>query len=643
MRVRDEVYGNLYLTEKEGGAEFDEEDEALLVALAAAAGVAIDNARLYEEARRQQRWLRASSEVTRRLLSGAAPDEVLALVTQQALEMSGADLVALALPTPDRQQLVIQHAAGEGAPEALGLVLPVSASVSGQVLSTGEPVILEDFGHDERVAGAAREHMPLGPAIILPLGAPGDVRGVFTVGRDTGAMPLAPEAVEMVQTFAAQAASRWNSPSTARTRSGWPSSPDRDRIARDLHDLVIQRLYATGMSLQGAMPLLTRPEAATRVSSAVDALDETIREIRSAIFSLQSRGEAKQHGLRAQVLEVVDQMTAALGFAPSLRLVGPLDEAVPADAGEQMLSALREALSNAARHAAASRVDVTVEVGPELILRVRDDGTGMGQSTRRSGLANMAERAADLGGKLAVEPGRGRRHPARLAGAGQLTGLSRRRSARRSAVAVLAVRGLLLVEDPRGVGGGLGAALHAELGEEGGDVVLDRFLGEEEAVADLAVGEAFADEGEDAAFLVGEAGQGVGGGGLVAHAAHDAAGGFGVEQGLAGGDGADGADEVGAADLLEDVAGGAGHDGVEEGFVVAEAGEHEAGELGHFGADFAADGDAVAVGQADVEDGDVGFEGGDAGQGGGGGAGLADDGDAGFGFEEVADALRTIS
>src|SRR3984957_4254596 len=191
VRVRDEVYGNLYLTEKEGGAEFDEEDEALLVALAAAAGVAIDNAKLYEEGRRQQRWLRASSEVTRRLLSGDPPDEVLALVTQQALEMSGADLVALALPTQDRQQLVISHAAGAGAPEAIGLVLPVSASVSGQVLTSGEAVVLEDFGHDERVAGAAREHMPLGPAIILPLGAPGDVRGVFTVGRDTGAMPLA--------------------------------------------------------------------------------------------------------------------------------------------------------------------------------------------------------------------------------------------------------------------------------------------------------------------------------------------------------------------------------------------------------------------------------------------------------------------
>jgi signal transduction histidine kinase len=407
VRVRNEVYGNLYLTEKEGGAEFDEEDEALLVALAAAAGVAIDNAKLYEEGRRQQRWLRASSELTRRLLSGDPPDEVLALVTQQALELSGADLVALALPTRDRQQLVIQHAAGAGAPEAIGLVLPVSASVSGEVLTSGEAVALEDFGHDERVARAAREHMPLGPAIILPLGAPGDVRGVFTVGRDTGAMPLAPEAVEMVQTFAAQAGIALELAEHREDVERLAIFQDRDRIARDLHDLVIQRLYATGMSLQGAMPLLTRPEAATRVSSAVDALDETIREIRSAIFSLQSRGDAKHHGLRARVLEVVDEMTAALGFAPSLRLVGPLDEGVPADAGEQMLSALREALSNAARHAAAGRVDVTVAVGDQLVLRVRDDGTGMGQVTRRSGLANLAERAADLGGELMIGPAEG--------------------------------------------------------------------------------------------------------------------------------------------------------------------------------------------------------------------------------------------
>jgi signal transduction histidine kinase len=402
IRVRAEVYGNLYLTEKEGGADFDEEDEALLVALAAAAGVAIDNARLYEEARRQQRWLRASSEVTRRLLSGARPDEVLALITQQTLDMSGADLVVLAVPTPDRQQLVIQYAAGAAADDAIGLVLPASRSLSGRIMLSGEPVTVADFGHDERVAGAAREHLPLGPAILFPLGEPGDVRGVFTVGREPGAMPLPPQAIEMISTFAAQAAIGLELAEHRSDTERLAILQDRDRIARDLHDLVIQRLYATGMSLQGAMPLLTRPEAARRVSGAVDALDETIREIRSAIFSLQARGDSRPQGLRAQVLEVVDEMSVPLGFAPSLRLVGPLDETVPSEVGEHLLGALREGLSNAARHAHGSKVDVTVQADSELVLRVKDNGTGMGTSTRRSGLANLAERAAELDGKLEI-------------------------------------------------------------------------------------------------------------------------------------------------------------------------------------------------------------------------------------------------
>jgi signal transduction histidine kinase len=407
VRIRDEVYGNLYLTGKEGDAQFDEEDEALLVALAAAAGVAVDNARLYEDARRQQRWLRASGDVTRRLLSGAATDDVLAELTRQALEMSGADLVTLALPTPDHRNLVIQHIAGEGAGAALGLVLPIAASVFGEVLATGEAVMVDDFGHDDRVALAAREHMPLGPAIVLPLGAPGDVRGVFTVGRGHGAMPLAAEAVEMVTTFAAQAGIALELAEHRRDAERFAVLQDRDRIARDLHDLVIQRLYATGMSLQGAMPLIARPEASERVSSAVDALDETIREIRSTIFSLQARGDVKQHGLRAKILDVVEEMTAALGFAPALRLVGPLDDQVPADVGGDLLSALREAMSNAARHAGASRVAVAVEIGSDLVLRVTDNGTGIGPGARRSGLANLAHRAEGLGGRLQVATAEG--------------------------------------------------------------------------------------------------------------------------------------------------------------------------------------------------------------------------------------------
>ncbi len=402
IRIRDEVYGNLYLTEKQGGGPFDEEDETLVVALAAAAGVAIDNARLYEEARRQERWLRATADVTRELLSGTEPTQVLTLVTQQALALSGADLVALAVPAGDQKRLVNTHAAGDGADGALGLVLPVAASMSGQVLTSGEAVVLEDFRNDGRVNPIAREHMPLGWAILLPLGAPGDVRGVLTVGRDPGSLPFPPQAVEMVTTFAAQAGIALELAEHRHDSARLAVLQDRERIARDLHDLVIQRLYATGMSLQGALPLITRPDVADRVSSAVDALDETIREIRSAIFSLQSPSDPKRVGLRTKILDVVEEMTAPLGFAPSLRLVGPLDEEVPGEVGEHLLSALREALSNAARHAGASSVDVTVDCGTDLALLVRDNGTGLGRSTRRSGLTNLAERARALGGRLRV-------------------------------------------------------------------------------------------------------------------------------------------------------------------------------------------------------------------------------------------------
>ena len=189
VRIRDEVFGNLYLTEKEDGTEFDDEDEAILVALGAAAGVAIGNARLYDEARRQQRWLRASADVTQRLLSEADADEVLALVTGQAQDISGADLVVLALPAGDGRQLMVEHAAGDGAKEAIGLVLPVASSVSGIVLGSGKPLSLDDFSSDERAAPAAREHLHLGPAVVVPLGAPGNVRGILTAGRRPGSMP----------------------------------------------------------------------------------------------------------------------------------------------------------------------------------------------------------------------------------------------------------------------------------------------------------------------------------------------------------------------------------------------------------------------------------------------------------------------
>ena len=403
VRIRDEVYGNLYLTEKENGGQFDEEDEAVVVALAAAAGVAIENARLYEESRRRQRWLQASAEVTRRLLSGAHSGAVLDLVIQQVLEMSGADLAVLALPEGERRELVISHAAGEDAAKAEGLLLP-QASLSGGVLRTGEPVTVEDFGRDERVAIVAKEQMELGPAVIFPLGGPGNVRGVLTVGRRPGAMPLTHAATEMIGSFAAQAGVALELADARRDAEQITMLQDRERIARDLHDLVIQRLYATGMSLQGAMPLIARPEVADRVSRAVDAMDDTIGEIRSAIFALQSRNDIKQPVFRERILDVASEMTGPLGFAPSLSLSSGLDDQVPAGIAGQALHVLREALANAARHAGASRVDITVAADSDLVVVVSDDGVGLQGSTRRSGLANLAERARQLGGTMLVGP-----------------------------------------------------------------------------------------------------------------------------------------------------------------------------------------------------------------------------------------------
>jgi signal transduction histidine kinase len=403
IRIRDEVYGNLYLTDKRDGSPFDEEDETLVTALSAAAGVAIENARLFDEGHRQQQWLTASSEVTRRLLAGDRVDEVLSFVTQQTLDMTAADAVVLALPDAERQHLMISHAAGRNAQGALGLRFPAGASLSGMVLATGQPVTVEDFRHDPRASRAARESLDLGPASVLPLGAAGNVRGVLTVGRAGGAMPLPRAAIQLAMTFAAQAGIALELAERRQDAERLSIFEDRDRIARDLHDQVIQRLYASGMKLQGTIPLITRPLAEERVNSVVDDLDKTIADIRTVIFSLQARGQDHPN-LRARVMDVVDEMTGAHGMTSSVQLDDRLDYEVPAEIGEHMLYALREALSNAARHGNASHVDVTVLAGGKLSLLVQDNGTGIKDITRRSGLDNLAQRAERYGGTFTIGP-----------------------------------------------------------------------------------------------------------------------------------------------------------------------------------------------------------------------------------------------
>jgi len=271
-------------------------------------------------------------------------------------------------------------------------------------MDSGQPLAISDFSADERAAAVARENLGLGPAVIIPLGPVGRVRGVLTAGRHPGARPLSPEAVDMIATFAAQAGLGLELAEHRKDAERVAVFADRDRIARQLHDLVIQRLFATGMSLQAATGMMPEGPATSRVGQAVDALDETIKDIRSSIFMLQTHAASEvKVGLRAQIMAVTDEITPGLGFPASLRLDGGLDTAVNDQIADDMLIALREALSNAARHAQSSRVDVTVSARDELTLVVQDNGLGIGETSRRSGLANLRHRAEALGGHLKLD------------------------------------------------------------------------------------------------------------------------------------------------------------------------------------------------------------------------------------------------
>ncbi|MFE6745147.1 GAF domain-containing protein [Kitasatospora purpeofusca] len=413
VRVRGEVFGNLYLTDKRGGLDFDADDEAVISTLAVAAGVAIDNARLYEEAQRQQRWLRASAEITRSLLSGAPRLEVVELIARRAREIAGAELadvsVALADPGERAEELTVEVALG-GRPEArLGVTVPVDGTLSGAAYASGSPATSDELEHDERFpAGPRGRFTGLGPAVAVPLGTGGGFgRGVLLLARAHGQPPFTAEETGPLLGFADQAALALELAERRRDAEQLTLLEDRDRIARDLHDLAIQRLFATGMTLQSAGRLIESQSAADRVSRAVADLDETIKIIRSTIFGLRAHSEPDR-GLRARATRAVGEAQATLGFAPRLSMEGLLDTDVPQELAEHVMAVLGEALSNAARHARASRVEVALRAaGGTVTLTVTDDGVGVPPSGRRSGLRNLAERAERAGGTFDLRPAEG--------------------------------------------------------------------------------------------------------------------------------------------------------------------------------------------------------------------------------------------
>ncbi|QEU76850.1 GAF domain-containing protein [Streptomyces nitrosporeus] len=405
IRVRDEVFGNLYLTDKRGGQDFDAEDESVITTLSVAAGVAIDNARLYEASRVQQRWLQANTEVTNSLLSGSPRLDVLELIARRAQEITRARLADVSVPVPGTGNLVVELALGAGAEARRGVVEQAGDTLSGAACDRGTPVTTPGLTDDSRWKGEVRGDEPLGPAVAVPLGnAAEGVRGVLLLARAVGESPFSEEELAPLLAFAGQATVALELAERRRDAEQLALLEDRDRIARDLHDLAIQRLFATGLTLQSAGRLVEHGGAAERISRAVGDLDETIKIIRSTIFGLRVRDEEAGSSLRARAARAVGEAAAALGFPPRLSMEGLLDTDVPPQVADHVMAALGETLSNAARHARATRVEVSLRAtADEIVLTVTDDGVGIPDGGRRSGLRNLAERAAGVGGRSAVE------------------------------------------------------------------------------------------------------------------------------------------------------------------------------------------------------------------------------------------------
>ena len=402
VRIRDEVFGNLYLTEKAGGQPFSEDDEVLVQALAAAAGIAIENARLYEQSRNRQSWIAATRDIGTELLSGADPARVFRLVAEQSQHLCGAELTLVAVPAdPDQPigrdgKLVVAATAGDG-PGAEVYSIPVAGTAVGQAFLERTPGRFDTID-------LAPEVEPTGPALVLPLRATDAVAGVLVALRPAGAQRFSAEQLDMMVAFADQAAVAWQLASTQRRMRDLDILTDRDRIARDLHDHVIQRLFAVGLSLQGTIPRTRTREVRERLADCVDDLQEVIQEILTTIFDLHSCDPGSTR-LRQRLDEAVAEF-ADSEMRTTVQFSGPLSviDAVLADHAEAVV---REAVSNAVRHANATTLTIGVSVGDDLTIEVVDNGCGIGDEITASGLANLRQRAEDVGGSFSVQKAEG--------------------------------------------------------------------------------------------------------------------------------------------------------------------------------------------------------------------------------------------
>ncbi|WP_132975698.1 GAF domain-containing sensor histidine kinase [Pseudonocardia dioxanivorans] len=411
IRIRDEVYGNLYLAESTRG-EFTAEDQELTLTLAASAAVAIANARLYDIARDRGRWLRAAATVTNSLLfppvPTAADDPALerppqdpwTLIASLCRSTANADLASIWLLTEDDDRL--RAAVRVGADDLPDLNVSADTPLFRDVLLNGTPSLLTSL--EESGSGVSATGFDVGPLMILPLAGINARRGVVTVVRRRGRPVFTTEDLDMAAGFTNQAAVALELADARAEQQRVALLDERDRIAADLHDHIIQQLFATGLSLHSAAAGMPPGRSTQRVLDAVRDLDGVIGQIRTTIFALNQAGVDGPAGLRARMLDLVTELTAVLGFEPVLRFAGPIETVTDPDLAPDLLAVAREALTNVARHAHATTAEVELTAaGGELVLRVCDDGVGISADGRRSGLHNMRRRAEQRGGRFTLE------------------------------------------------------------------------------------------------------------------------------------------------------------------------------------------------------------------------------------------------
>ena len=398
VRARDETFGRLYLTEKNNGGEFTRDDEVVVQALAGAAGVAIDNARSFEAARSRQAWLEATAEVTAELLGGTDANEALQLIANRARELTHADYTIIALPddptggSEENTELTIAVSVGLDSSNLVGRRIPVSGSTMGAVFSDHLPRNVHKLAFDLTDE--------FGPALALPLGGGETISGVLLTVRLPGSPGFNEHELQLVSTFADQAALALQRAENQLAQREVEVLEDRDRIARDLHDHVIQRLFAIGLGMQSTHRREKSPQQAARLTDHIDQLHDVIQEIRTAIFDLQT-GPAETPRLRSILHELISELTAEAPLRTMVRMSGPLD-VVPADLAQHAQAVVREAVSNAVRHSHASDLTITVSVDDDLVIDVTDNGVGLPDTVARSGLHNLTQRAASAGGSCTI-------------------------------------------------------------------------------------------------------------------------------------------------------------------------------------------------------------------------------------------------